>query len=495
MADPYYNPVSLSPHTVAKSADVNRELAKIRAAFAKLPEPGNIPADAGGTPRYTHLAFSDSADGSANFTTGSQGARAYMGLAFDQANQAPSTFHEDYTWFRIRGQDGTDGAPGTDGTPGGDGSSGEYTESRYIRSLATPTQATGSNPAGTSLTPPAGTDPLWWTSARRDGNDNLISAWAPWERISAFPAPAAYDPAFTYYEGMQVLFNGGTYILAVASSTGNAPTGTSQANAYWEVVAAPGGAGTPATPPSAYSATIDLTSSSTGANLRTLADAAGYTGQSDATITFRVPSGVIVEGKANGGHAIDTGTWPTADYTIALTVQVMNNGTVQGGGGVGGSGGSATAGSAGGKGGDAIYQRVALAGVTVDSGGILRGGGGGGAGGVGTQGFGGGEIQGSAGGGGGGGRPNGGGGAGGNTLNFEFPADPGTAGTTTTNGAGGAGRNEGSQVGGAGGAGGTFAANGQAAGGTSGGTAGYAIRRNSYSSPLTNNGSVSGTVG
>lgn len=491
MPNPYYNPINLVKSALARASDVNRELAKIQQAFDKLPEPATIPVGSEGTPRYIHIAFADSADGTANFTTGSQGARAYMGLELNSTSATPSAFAEDYKWVRIRGEDGEDGEPGEDGDPGSNGLDGVRVEMRYIRSLSLPSPAVGRTPAGTSTTRPSGTNPLWQTSALINGDDTLASAWEEWERISVFPPPTAYDPTFTYYGGMQVLHQGGTYILIVESSTGNAPTGTAQANAYWDVVAAPGDEGNPATPPSAFTATVDLTNSSTGANLRALADAAGYTGHSDATITFRVPSSVTVNGAPGGGIAIDTGTWPTSSYTIALSVQVMNGGIVNGGGGNGGRGGSGRAGTKGGLGGDAIYQRVALADVTVDSGGILRGGGGGGGGGAGSQVVGGGEVYGSAGGGGGGGRPNGAGAAGGTTLNGFTMASAGTDGTPTSNGVGGAGEGEGGLPGNSGSDGGTFAT----AGSGNGGSAGYAIRRNGYSSPVTNNGSISGTVG
>ncbi len=491
MPNPYYNPNNLVASALARAADVNRELEKIKQAFAKLPEPATIPIGSEGTPRYIHIAFADSADGTANFTTGSQGARAYMGLETNSTSETPSAFAEDYTWVRIRGADGEDGEPGGDGLPGSDGLDGVRVEIRYIRSFPEPDPAVGRTPAGTSTTRPSGVPPLWQTSALINADDTLASAWEDWERISVFPPPTAYDPTITYYGGMQALHEGGTYILIVGSSTGNAPTGTAQANSYWDVIAAPGADGNPATPPSAFTATIDLTNSSTGANLRALADAAGYTGHSDATITFRVPASVTINGAPNGGIAIDTGTWPTSSYTIALSVQVMNGGVVNGGGGAGGRGGSGRAGTKGGAGGDAIYQRVALAGVTVDSGGILRGGGGGGTGGAGSQTVSGGELYGSAGGGGGGGRPNGAGAAGGTTFATFTMASSGTAGTPTSNGAGGAGANEAGQTGGTGYNGGMFAA----VGGGSGGAAGFAIRRNGYSSPVTNNGTVSGTVG
>ena len=489
MTDPYYNPVPLTPNSIAKAADVNREFDKIKAAFAKLPEPTNIPQDASGTPRYIHLAFADSADGTSNFTVESQGGRKYLGIAANQVGEEPSQFAEDYVWLRIRGVDGENGAPGNDGAAGSGGINAEYTESRYIRSLAPPAPATGSSPAGTSLSPPAGSDPLWVTTARRDGNDNLISAWSAWERISAYPPPEQYNATLTYYRNMQVLYAGGTYICIVDSVTGTAPSGTAQANATWDVIAAPGGAGNPATPPSAFTATIDLTTSPSGVNLRTIADAAGYTGHSNADITFRVPNGVSITGNGGGGRALDTGTWPVESYTIDLTLVVMGGGTISGGGGAGGRGGSGVAGQQGGNGGDAVFQRLPLTSITIDSGGIVRGGGGGGAGGSGDFTSVGGEYASSGGGGGGGGRPNGAGGAAGLSEGGSL-AQAGTAGTINASGQGGNGTEPDSD----GGDGGSFGAAGQSSGLVTGGLAGYAIRRNGFTSPVTNNGTISGAV-
>ncbi len=86
-------------------------------------------------------------------------------------------------------------------------------------------------------------------------------------------------------------------------------------------------------------------------NLRTLANAAGYDGVSDATIT--VATGVIIAGAS-------TGTWPAGKLTLvnngviggepnsgtALNVtsqiKIINNGTMVGGGGGGGNGEGAT---------------------------------------------------------------------------------------------------------------------------------------------------------
>lgn len=476
MTSPWYNPTFLARNTRAMAEALNNELTKIATAFNQLPAPGSV--GSGTSPVYTHFAYADSADGTSNFTTGAPGNRSYIGVQANVGTATASEFPADYEWTKLTGADG---------------SAGQYREFRFIRSASQPAQPTGDEPAGSSASIPTGTAPVWVTSATRAGDGTLLTAWDAYERISAIPAAQEYDAAVTYYKDMQVLFGGGTYMLIVDSSTGNAPTGTDQANAFWAVVAAPGGAGAPATPPSAFTDTIVLTSSTSGANLRTLANAAGYTGMSDATITFQVPNGVTVRGAA-GGIGIDSGTWPSSSYTIALTLVVQSGGIVDGGGGNGGSGGSATAGMGGSNGGDAIYLRENFSGgITIDAGGTVRGGGGGAAGGTGqfVSGL---EPQGGAGGGGGGGAPNGAGGTPGSTFNTDIAATAGSAGTTSGGGAGGAGINEGAATGGAGGAGGTFATAGATVSGVPGGAAGFAVRKNGKTATVTNNGTMTGSA-
>jgi YD repeat-containing protein len=250
-------------------------------------------------------------------------------------------------------------------------------------------------------------------------------------------------------------------------------------------------------------------------NLRTLADQSGYTGATNATITFQVGSAVTVIaspgaaagfGNSNGAIAIDTGAWPSATKAISLTLQIT--GKVYGGGG---GGLSEQTPLGGGAGGDAIYCRENIN-VVVNAGGELKGGGGGG-------GYGGGwefsfvnseghwETEFRGGRGGGGGFPNGPG------------ADGGTSGTTNGGGAGGpSGTAGGGHTRGAGGNGGGAGAagnNGAAATGTPGcgpqgnqcwsgptspgvgGAAGYAIRKNGKTVNVTTNpgGVISGAVG
>lgn len=329
----------------------------------------------------------------------------------------------------------------------------------------------GLEPAWDDLTQDTGVSPATW-------QDTWTNAYAA---ISAFGVGISgrpgivprgnYDPTTTYYLSNSVGYNGGSYLAVRDNFSGHAPSGTGQATAYWDVLAAPGDAGAPSTPPSAFTATIDLVAG-TYANLRAAADAAGYTGHSDATITFRVPAGVIIRG-LGGGIAIDTGTWPTDAYTIALTLQVT--GTVDGGGGPGGN----ADGGNGGNGGDAIFARVPLTGgITINAGGVVRGGGGGGGAGA--------SLTGKIGaGGGGGGAPNGTGGSG--SEGWQTIGPDGSPGTTSGGGSGaGAGAN--------GGTFGTAGSNASGTGGGAGGGPGYAVRKNGFTAAVTNNGTMIGSA-
>jgi YD repeat-containing protein len=242
----------------------------------------------------------------------------------------------------------------------------------------------------------------------------------------------------------------------------------------------------------AFNQTIQVPAS-VSVNLRSLANAAGYTGAQAATITFQVASGVTVSGAGgsgltpNGGPAIDTGTWPTDTYPVTLTLQVT--GTVRGGGGKGGNGGTISgAGAVGGVGGDAVYCQVPID-ITVTAGGYVQSGGGGGGGGGGKRVTPPPEPSWRGGGGGGGGYPNGAGGnGGGGDAGYGAPGStPGAGGATAT--VGGAGGNYGAG-GGTGGNGGT----GGGVGGA-GGATGYAIRKNGHTVNVTNNGTVTGTIG
>jgi len=348
-----------------------------------------------------------------------------------------------------------------------------YRDVKWQRSYSAPATPTGDNPIDWFDNIPSGGATIWQSTALKTSQGILYGAWSAPSSISGLISRGDYDGGTTYYLDNTVAFNGGTYVATVDNFSGHAPSGTAQANAWWDIVAAPGAAGTPATPPSAFSVTINLTSGA-GINLRSLADAAGYTGNSDATVTFNVPNGVTVQGLASGGIGIDTGTWPTASHTIALTLVVQSGGAVSGGGGNGGS-----YGGDGLNGGDAIYVRTPMSGgITINSGGMVYAGGGGGGS---KQTLGIGKF---GGGGGGGGSPNGNGGFG----NSGSITD-GDSGADASGGGGAAG---GSPGGGAGGGYGVAGSN--ASDGTPGGAPGFAVRKNGYSVTVTNNGTMIGTA-
>lgn len=386
--------------------------------------------------------------------------------------------------------------------------SGNYTDFKWKRSASAPATPTGNNPSGWSDGIPTGTDTIWVSFATKNTAGNVIGVWSPPERMTPTVFRGAYSSGTTYYLYDVVTFGGGTYISTQNNFSNQAPSGTGNATAYWDVMAAPGDDGAPGNPPAGFNATINL-SSGAAVNLRTVADANGYTGLSDATVTFKVPNGVICRGLSGAGYGIDTGVWPSG-YAIALTLIIESGGIVDGGGGEGGTGGSVADGGAGGNGGDAIYLRVNMSGgITIDSGGTVRGGSGGGGGGGGRAWdvLVGGETQyrTSGGSGGGGGFPNGAGGSGG-TGDFATGAN-GNAGTTTAGGTGGGG---GTGLVGAGGNGGGVAAASGTAGsaptsttgtsyinysGGAAGVAGYAVRKNGFTATVTNNGTMTGTAG
>lgn len=269
-----------------------------------------------------------------------------------------------------------------------------------------------------------------------------------------------------------------------------------------------GGSGAPGDPPAGFTATITIPPSSTGVNLRALANTAGYTGHSDATITFVLEAGDTVTGapgNPNGATAIDTGEWPHTEYEIDLTLEIEATAIGEGGGGKAGAGGQDGQGQPGGFGGAAVNCRAPIA---IANEGTLRGGGGGGAGGGSAR-----KNQGvnpsvpfrAGGGGGGGGKPNGSAGAGGNPPGDEAsPGAAGEAGSGTRAGgdggvtdyATGGDGGDGGDYGAAGGDGETGAADdgGIAFAAGTGGAAGAAIRKNGHTCPVTGSGTIVGDV-
>jgi YD repeat-containing protein len=355
---------------------------------------------------------------------------------------------------------------------------GNRTQVTQVAGAAAPTGTFSASPASIS---PGGSATLSWTSANATSAaiDNGVGAVSPVAGGSVQVSPSATT----------------TYTLTLNGAGGQTTLQTT------------------VTVTSGFAQTIQITGSSP-VNLRTLANNAGYNGAQDATITFQLGAGVTISGAgggadANGGHAIDTGTWPSGAHTIALTLQV--SGKVYGGGGGGGTGAGSGAASPGRNGGDALYAQENLT-IVVNAGGEIKAGGGGGGGGscwVRTIG---GEPTSYNGGGGGGGFPNGSGAPeGGGDVDVSGPGANGTTSAGGGGGTGGASTPGGpNRINGAGGAGGGAAAAGAQGGNVSGsggsgtwtpnnfgagGQPGYAIRKNGKTVTVTNNGTIAGAQG
>lgn len=327
------------------------------------------------------------------------------------------------------------------------------------------------------------------TISRRTALAQLLAVAAP----SAFFARDAFAQSQYRYDALGrlrcVAFDDGSRVQYEYDAAGNRTT----------VVRAASGT---------FTATVPITGTGP-VNLRSLATAAGYDGLRNASITFTLASNITITGVAGapaGGIAIDTGDWPVPNCpSFSLTLALQISGKVYGGGGRGSMGASPGGASVAGAGGDAVHCRTPIS-ITVNSGGEVKAGGGGGGGGGGwfnnqTE-F---EV---AGGGGGGGFPNGTGGAPG-ASNVGSGATAGANGTTSGGGAAGAG--DGAFDGHAGGAGGVGGPSGSIGGGgqastgstgsgwqqrnfANGAAAGFAIRKNGHSVPVTNNGTITGTV-
>lgn len=283
--------------------------------------------------------------------------------------------------------------------------------------------------------------------------------------LSVSGTTATYTPSSGYY-------GADSFQYTVTGSGGTSPAGTVSLNVV-----------NPSIP---FTRTIQITGSSP-VNLRSLANAEGFNGAQNATITFEVGNGVTIIGDAaNGLAGVDTGEWPTTGFTLNLTLVVKTGGAIYGGGGAGGTGGGSDfdyGRTTGAPGGDAVNVQTPIS-ITVQSGGAIKGGGAGGDGGPGADVSNGINDHCWGGGGGGGGFPNGPGGAGGTTdVSPWFGCDLGESGADGTTSGGGAG--------GAALAGSPDQAGGGAGGGPGGG---YAIRKNGRTVPVSGSGTITGAA-
>lgn len=109
-----------------------------------------VPGDPGedGTPRFTWIKYSDSADGS-NMYDVPTASTTYIGIAVNKLTETESTNKADYTWSLFKGKDGS---PGTPGTPGVSVSS---VIRYYMMTTTKPAKPTAASPSGWSTAEPA----------------------------------------------------------------------------------------------------------------------------------------------------------------------------------------------------------------------------------------------------------------------------------------------------------------------------------------------------
>lgn len=125
---------------------------------------------ANGASSFVHLAYANSADGSADFTTGAVGGRAFVGIYRDQV-EADSGDYRAYSWSRLRGIDGTNGRDGTPGAAGSDGRT-PYTHFAYASSADGSVSFSTDDPTGRTYLG------VYTDFTVADSNDYRVYSWS-----------------------------------------------------------------------------------------------------------------------------------------------------------------------------------------------------------------------------------------------------------------------------------------------------------------------------
>ena len=137
---------------------------------------GQIKGDKGdsGTSSYTHLAYSTSSDGSANFSTTWYSGATYVGFRIDHT-EADSKVYSDYDWSLIKGDKGDTGAKGDKGDTGAAGAAGVSIKTITNYYLAT-NASSGVTPSTSGWTTTIQTistaKPYLWNYEKVIGSDN-----------------------------------------------------------------------------------------------------------------------------------------------------------------------------------------------------------------------------------------------------------------------------------------------------------------------------------
>lgn len=137
---------------------------------------GQIKGDKGdsGTSSYTHLAYSTSSDGSANFSTTWYSGATYVGFCIDHT-EADSKVYSDYDWSLIKGDKGDKGSKGDKGDTGATGASGisiKTITNYYLATNASSGVTTSTAGWTTTIQSITSAKPYLWNYEKVIGSDN-----------------------------------------------------------------------------------------------------------------------------------------------------------------------------------------------------------------------------------------------------------------------------------------------------------------------------------
>lgn len=186
------------------------------------------PKGTDGISTYIHFAYSDSANGSSNFSTTDSSDRAYIGV-YTNTSVPDSTDYTKYTWSLIKGPQGQTGPQGIPGPVGPNGVS-TYVHFAYANSsdgtVGFSTTANNQTYIGvyTDNTQTGTTTPSRYTWSLMKGADgkNAITGWLTNESITLQADSNGNVPSYTSATGSFVVYNGTNQVTGLTVNQANA---------------------------------------------------------------------------------------------------------------------------------------------------------------------------------------------------------------------------------------------------------------------------------
>ena len=133
-----------------------------------------------GITAYLHTAWSNSADGSVDFTKNpSGGSYAYVGFCSNNTQSDANLVYSDYSWSYVKGADGTNGTNGTDGTDGVDGISITGVTEYYLISSSSANVTTATTGWQTTFIAPTPQKKYLWNYEENHFSDGTTAKTIP----------------------------------------------------------------------------------------------------------------------------------------------------------------------------------------------------------------------------------------------------------------------------------------------------------------------------